>query len=233
MGNNNSGARNFFGFVLIAVGVWFLLEQLDVLDLGGPWRWAPSFFILFILWHMVRSGFRNLVGPLIMIGIALLIQLSIVADEYNLDFDRYAGALWPAIIILIGLAVVFRGRGGRGPGRARSVGGDDLDILTVFGGSEERINSAEFKGGRVTSVFGGAEIDLRGSTVAARPATIDVTVLFGAAEITVPEDWSVEREVFAIFGGSADKRRTPGDSSAEPDLVITGIVLFGGLEIKD
>ena len=221
-----SGARAFFGFILIAIGVWFLLDQTGLLDIGGPWRWIPSFFILFILWHLAQTGFRNLIGPLVLMAVALLVQVAIVGDEYNLDFD----ALWPAIIILAGIAVVFRGRSW---GLRRSMASGDLDILAIFGGSEERLGTTSFNGGRVTVAFGGAEIDLRDARVGESPAVIDMTVAFGGCEITVPSDWAVDRRVFALFGGTSDKRRRTPATEGGPELVITGVVLFGGLEIKD
>ncbi len=226
MGDDSSGSRSFVGFLLVVIGIWLLLARLDIVDIGEPWNWIPSFFILLILWQMVRAGFRNVIGPLILIAIAVVIQIAIVGDEYGIEFD----ALWPLAIILAGVTVIVRGRwwGGR-----RSVTDGDLDILAVFCGSEDRITTSSFKGGRVTAVFGGAEIDLTHAGVDDPPATIDVTVLFGACELTVPSDWAVERRVFALFAGSSDKRRSVPDRTSEPQLVITGVVLFGGLEIKN
>ena len=211
---------------MIVVGVWFLLEQLDVIDLGGPWPWIPSFFIVFVFWHMVRARFRNLLGPLVLVGVAALVQLAIVGDEYDLEFD----AFWPVVIILIGLALLSRGRWGSG--RRPRPASDGLDVLAVFSSSDERISGSGFKGGRVTSIFGAAKIDFLDATIEDRPAEIDLAVTFGSCSLVVPEDWIVDRHATVVFGGNRDKRSPAPAASGEPHLIVTGIVLFGELEIK-
>jgi len=62
---------------------------------------------------------------------------------------------------------------------------------------------------------------------------IDVVTIFGGAKMLIPSDWKVHIEVVSIFGGFADKRRSFEYSSANKELYITGIVIFGGGEIKN
>ena len=47
------------------------------------------------------------------------------------------------------------------------------------------------------------------------------------------EGWDVRLDVVPIFGGTEDKRRTGGTGEGTPDLVVTGLVLFGGVTLKD
>jgi predicted membrane protein len=94
--------------------------------------------------------------------------------------------------------------------------------------------SRSFKGGQLTAVMGGVEIDLRHAEVGEKPAVIEATAIMGGIEIKVPENWVVKDDTFAIFGAAEDKRsasvQVVDDS---PDLVVTGVVFMGGLEIKD
>jgi hypothetical protein len=226
MCGESSGSRSLLGFLLVFVGVWFLLERLEVMNLGGPWPWIPSFFIVFVLWQMGRADFRNPLGPLILVALAALVQLAIIGDRYDLKFE----AFWPAVIILLGLGVMLRGRwwGGR---RTRPAG-EDLDVLAVFGNSEERVAGADFKGGRVTAIIGAVRIDLRDATIGDQPATVDLAVTIGNCSLIVPDHWIVDRHATTVFGGNSDKRWAAPSDPDGPRLVVTGIVLFGELGIK-
>ena len=104
----------------------------------------------------------------------------------------------------------------------------------MFGGVSRRVTASSFRGGQVTAIFGGAEIDLRGTTVDDRPATLEVTVLFGGVELEVPRGWRVDLDATVLFAGSEDERKSAAsETEGPPDLVVTGFVLFGAIEIKD
>ena len=189
----------------------------------------------------MSGGFRRLVGPLFLITIAAAVQL-LVLDVISGDT---LGNLWLLLVIMVGVSLlVGRARGRRLPGvrrRARPIahvtGGeteDRLDLTSVFSGVSRRVTAPSFRGGQVTAVFGGAEIDLRGATVEDRPATLDVTVVFGAVELKVPRGWRVDIDATVLLAESEDERKdaAPG-AEGPPDLVVTGLVLFGAIEIKD
>jgi len=63
---------------------------------------------------------------------------------------------------------------------------------------------------------------------------IDMFCMFGGTTLIVPSDWEINVDVTAVFGGYVDKRYK--SKSLTPDntkrLNITGLVLFGGGEIK-
>ena len=84
--------------------------------------------------------------------------------------------------------------------------------MAVFGGIERRVTSQDFQGGHINAIFGGVEI-------------------------RVPETWQVAFRGTPIFGGIADKTRVgrttdPSDRRRKV-LVLTGTVIFGGVEIKN
>ena len=88
-----------------------------------------------------------------------------------------------------------------------------------------------FRGGDLNAFMGGVELDLRQAAIAEPPAVIDVFAMWGGIEIRVPERWSVDPRVTAILGGFEDKTRSPDDSTER--LVVRGLVLMGGIEIKN
>jgi hypothetical protein len=61
---------------------------------------------------------------------------------------------------------------------------------------------------------------------------IDVVQLFGGVKLIVPSNWELKSDVTAILGGFDDKRNTPQSPYAGKKLIVTGFVMFGGVEIK-
>ena len=175
----------------------------------------------------MAGGFRRVFGPVLIIAIAGVIQLSL------LDLD--VGDYWPVLLILFGVALLFRG-----PRLRRRVSGSGdpnrVDAVAIMGGSEHRTASQDFVGGQALSVMGGIEIDLSEAAVIERPATLDVTGVMGGVQLTVPADWSVSVDALVLMGGSSDERKAGQQrepSIEEPhDLVVTGLVLLGGIEVK-
>lgn len=231
----SSASRMIVGLAVVVLGLLLLLDSLDVTGFGSVLRWTPSLFILLGVWRLVAGGFRRVAGPLFLIAVATAVQL-LVLDVISGDtlWD-----LWPLLIIMVGVSVLVGRTGRRRRARAtarptRGEGEGRVDLTAVFSGVSQRVTAPSFRGGQITAVFGGAEIDLRGTAVDDRPATLDVTVVFGAAELKVPTHWRVDIEATVLFGGSEDERRSAA-SGAEgpPDLVVTGLVLFGAIEIKD
>ena len=61
---------------------------------------------------------------------------------------------------------------------------------------------------------------------------IDVTAVFGGAKLIVPAGWQIKHEVTAIFGGLDDKRLVPAPLGSTKILIIRGVALFGGIDIR-
>lgn len=221
--------QEFFGALLLLVGILALLSSLNIANVSGFWRWIPALFILFGIWQLVAHGTRHWVGPVLLIVVAGAFQLAALDI---LDWDFIGQAIFPAILIVIGLRVLLRRGGLRGEAAEAT---RTVSLFSAFSGTKRRVTSQDFQGGDITALFGGAELDLLSAGLETRPATINVMVLFGGAEIHVPPGWSVRDDVLALFGGSEDKRKEMGAATTGEsyDLVITGLVLFGGLDIKD
>jgi hypothetical protein len=103
--------------------------------------------------------------------------------------------------------------------------------MAVMGAVMRGNNSHVFRGGDLTAVMGGCELDLRHAAIDGE-AVIDVFALWGGIEIRVPEDWSIESRVVPIMGGVEDKTRPPQGASRHR-LVLRGFVVMAGVEIKN
>lgn len=110
---------------------------------------------------------------------------------------------------------------------------DLVDAVSVFGGADHNIYSKNFKGGEVVAVFGGCNLNLTQADFEGSIA-IEVVAVFGGIKIIVPSSWIVKSEVTAIFGGMEDKRGPVIVSDGAGKIIkITGIALFGGVEIRN
>jgi predicted membrane protein len=112
-------------------------------------------------------------------------------------------------------------------------GEEYIDSVSVFGDTKKSILSKNFKGGDVTNIMGGAELnfyhaDINGVVV------LEVVQIFGGTKIIVPPSWEVVTEMAAVFGGIDDKRSL---TQVLPDkskvLVIKGTSIFGGIDIRN
>jgi len=102
----------------------------------------------------------------------------------------------------------------------------------VWAGIERKVSSLDFRGGDVTAIMGGAEIDLRPARMPAGRAVVDVTVMWGGVDLYVPEDWQVTVEALPLMAGIEDGTRAPA-GEVRGHLVVRGVVLMGGVEIKN
>ncbi len=235
MENHTSSAkRTYFGLFLIIIGAFWILERLDLI----PDIWDD----ILISWQMLLIGIGvfSLIGGnktsgtvLILVGGFFLIP-EVVTIPYPL---RKIG--WPLLIMGIGIVLLITHRRKNEPAfqdqNNSRHGMDYFDDFVVFGGREVLVNSFNFYGGKITTVFGGAEYDLRNAQLSANGAVIDSVAIFGGCGFKVPPDWTVKNEVTAIFGGFSDRRgASPHNMNPDPSktLVIKGFTAFGGIEIK-
>ena len=112
----------------------------------------------------------------------------------------------------------------------QAVADTKIKVTSIFGGSDTQITGQHFRGGRVCTVFGSSDIDLRNATIDDEGVTINVIASFGRVKLLVPADWGVNIQTRSVFGGVTSKRTAP--TSPVGQLTLTGLCLFGGVEIK-
>jgi predicted membrane protein len=221
------------GAIFMLVGLAFLLDHLGIISVNNLWRFWPLLLVFAGAANfMSRRGAWGLVS--ILAGVVL--QL----NELGITHVGWA-AFWPILLIAFGLFILWGSfQWSSKPIASTSAGGDPrttLNEAVVFGGLERRMTSPDFQGGDITAIFGGIELDLTEANMQANEATLAITAIFGGVEVRVPPTWQVAFRGAPIFGGIEDKTRTARvDNPASPDLktlVITGAVIFGGLEIKN
>jgi predicted membrane protein len=150
---------------------------------------------------------------------------------------------WPVLLIIIGAVMILkrsffhsrRHMHHRFHGQANNsnIDGGIIDEANVFSGSHRVIPPCEFKGGKISNVFGGSKIDLTKTTLAPGENLLEISCVFGGVEIIVPLDWNVQIHVSSVMGAFSDKRNFINNTLDHSRcLIIKGSAVFGGGEVK-
>jgi len=214
------------GVMVIVVGVLLTLDNLDLINAEMYLRFWPAGLIalgLLKLWHAREVGGSFAGFLLTLVGTWLLLERTAIVDLSFRD-------LWPALLVFFGMFLVWQGLSG--PRRRATADTNALiNATAVLGGVARGNNSTSFRGGDLTAIMGGCELDLRHAAINGE-AVIDVFAMWGGIEIRVPEDWTVSSRVTPLLGGVDDKTRPPQGASKH-HLVLRGFVIMAGVEIKN
>jgi hypothetical protein len=243
--------RIFAGLILVGVGAALLLRNS-----GFPlpyWLFSwPVILILVGLYSGVKHSFRNNTWIILMgIGGYFLIDKS-------MPELRLAPYFWPVVIIAMGVLFILRPhRNGwlcnkddekkndpnviAGSSWERSNDGgsysadssDFIKMSSVFSGVKRNVVSKNFQGGKISCVFGGADVDLTQADIQGK-TEIRFEVVFGGVKLVVPPHWIVYNELDGVFHGVDDKRKFNNvtGSPSEKIIILKGSVVFGGVEIR-
>lgn len=219
-----------WGLVLIVLGLIIGGNALGVTDINiffdGWWTLIiiiPCFIGLFK--ENEKTG--NLIG--LLIGIALLL-----ACQDILDFNLVWKLLFPAILVAIGLSIIFKdtigGKVNKEIKKLNEKKTGENEYCATFSGQDIKFDGEKFKGVDLTAVFGGVECDLRNAIIE-EDAVINTSSIFGGIEIYVPENVKVKVKSSSIFGGVSDNKKHSANAEAHT-IYINATCLFGGVEIK-
>ncbi|MFC5458976.1 LiaI-LiaF-like domain-containing protein [Massilia niabensis] len=220
------------GVLVIAIGLLFLLDNLDIIDVHDALAFWPLVFIFAGIAKLLDTSSPN--GYLI--GLAGIgIGSAMILNRLGLIYFSWRQA-WPLVLIAVGAMVVYRAmRGERAPvhGVADDRPGETtqtVDVTAVLGGFERRVHTQDFRGGEVTAVMGGCTLDMRGASIQGE-AVINVFAFWGGVTIKCPPDWTIVLQGTPIMGGFDEKTVAPPDNSKR--LIIRGYAIMGGVEVRN
>lgn len=239
------------GIGVILLGAVLLLDQVPALhQVHLLERLKPLWPLILVAVGAVRirEGRRSAHGW-------ILVALGLVLLAKTLGHGAIAALIWPAVLLCCGIVLVrhsLRERrlasgpditsgfeAGSGPGfepgpdTGFAASEDSFTGTAILTGIKRRLGSQAFRGGEITAICGGFDLDLRQVRMAGDQARLEVFLLFGGGGLRVPEDWEVELQATTIAGGVSDKGApAPAGPGPRPRLVITGLILFGGCEVQ-
>jgi predicted membrane protein len=240
---NHRRSKIVGGLLVVGAGVLFLLREMGL--------WLPSWIFT---WQMlliaigfytgVKHSFRKLSWlVLVIMGLAFMIQ-----DFYpELALSKF---IWPVVIIFVGLGIILKPASKREdkwkrckekcgrdwkyqkyyPTDAAGVE-DRIEISAIFGAVKRHVDSKQFRGGEISAVFGGAEVDLSQADFSG-VIHLEVNAVFGGTRLIIPANWTIKSELNAVAGSVEDKRPVqPGNLDDSKKVILEGNAVFGGIEI--
>ena len=228
--NKTLSSQVVMGAIAIGLGLLFLLDNLDVLDFHNAIHFWPVVFIAIgavKLWDSQNTGGYLVGGAFITVGVLMIL--------HRMGYIYFSmRTMWPLILIAMGGFVIVKALTRRKHGAVLPDAGEGsdsvVDITAIMGGFERRIVTQDFRGGEITAVMGGCELDMRDSSIKGE-AVINVFAVFGGISIKVPRDWTVILHGTPIMGGFEEKTNAPADNAKR--LIVKGYAIMGGVEVRN
>ncbi len=229
----NKVSNLIWGLIFIVIGVGIAGNAIDLWDfkLFFP-GWWTLFIIVPCLASVIRSGFSTGSTTGLIIGSMLLLSHYI-----DLKIDWW-DMIVPAILIIIGVRIIFQGAFNKtmkgdhtvhidGQGDFR--GTNRKEYSAIFAGNKVRITD-QFTGTGLNAVFGGITLDLREAIING-DVEIAATAVFGGIDIYVPSGVRIKVNNIPIFGGVSNKAFETSDPNAAT-IYLNSTTMFGGIDIK-
>lgn len=237
-----------FGILLMVIGVLFLGFNFGLID-SPLKRVIFSWPMILLVIGVGKTIKRDFFTAAILFIIGGFFLMPRIIHAYPQNFPGMDGSFthiyWPLLLIAGGIFMILKRLYGK-PCDHKGVYGKHYQRQTsytsptgtfsknsIFGGGEHIVLEPDFKGGDINAVFGGLTLDLRHTTLAEGVSRLEVNAVFGGITIFVPNDWFVETNIDAVFGGFEDKRIVKQPLNTERKLVITGACVFGGGELSN
>jgi hypothetical protein len=221
--------RLILGVFIMGFGLLLTLDNLGLIDSGRWWRFWPLILIVAGAARLREVSWRvqadKAGGLLVAVGSVLLLA------NMGLFRLRY---LWPLFLLGLGGSLIWkavRTKPGERTDTPSLEGADRIEAFVMIGGVSRRSHSQDFKGGSATAVMGGAEVDFRHASITTSPVVFDTFTMWGGISLKVPRDWVVESQVLPVLGGFEDK--THPEPGSHKRLIITGMAIMGGIEVKN
>ena len=218
-----------WGIVLVAIGVIFGTNALGITDISIFFDGWWTLFIIVPCTVGLFTSHDKLVSVIgILIGVALL-----MACQGVIDFEIMRKLTVPVIVILIGLALIFKRRDNKAAlllEEAKKNGVPLKQCCATFSGQDVDYTDEVFDGAEFNAIFGGIKCDLRNAVIE-KDAVINACCIFGGIDILVPGNVNVKVSSSSIFGGISDKNHKNKAENAVT-LYINGTCMFGGIDIK-
>ncbi|MDZ7262827.1 MAG: cell wall-active antibiotics response protein LiaF [candidate division KSB1 bacterium] len=152
----------------------------------------------------MRTCYRAYRGRSIFWGVVIiLIGLLFLLDNLGyLNAGRLISQYWPLLLVALGIYIILRPSHKEGAWRDRqasgwhsslgdiseSISSDTVNLSHVFGDIWVTLDSKNFQGGRISTVFGDLKVDLQHIDVAPGEHTLYLNGMLGDIKVSVPRN---------------------------------------------
>ena len=239
--------RIVIGLLIIAAGILLLMKSLGYssdYNVGDFW---PVILIVIGMGKVIQpKEYRQLYWGIVIMAVGTLFLLN------NLGYIHFwFKDLWPILLILLGIELLRCGvfkhkfnwtccihdkgrhhfKTWKGISNSDNVDKDYVDISVILGGGEYKFTNKQLKGGSVSTIMGGCELDFRNADMEKEEMVLEISSIMGGVDILVPSHWQVVMQGTPILGSVEDKTTKPENSTKK--LIIKGAAIMGGVEIKN
>lgn len=214
------GGRGLIGTLMVTFGLLLLVGALGFLHVGIYTLW-PLLLIVWGGWVIARTfGFGG--------DVSLSQKIRDAVEEKFRDATGKESVPHWADSVKSAVQDTVSSWSGRESTDA------EFDYTAIFGGIKQRVTVKNFRGGRLTALFGGFQVDLTRADIDGQIAVIDASALMGGGEIRVPYNWMVEIRGIALLGAYTDEtHQEVTDTATAKRLIVKGIAALGGVVIKN
>lgn len=226
----------WFALLVIALGMAFLLQRLNVISIG-IWGivWPAVILGLGVAWTVKRFSFFSLAVA----GLGLYFLL------FNLGVTAFVltwGVIWPSLLVLLGLTILYEAlvphkkhwtsciHAEKKTVNEFNEDGGRVHMECSFAEENRRVISESFAGGDVDVSFGKTELDLTSVKRFLGGATLSVDVAFGNFDLVVPKSVRLNVKSDKSFG-SIQTFGEP-DMNTQDVLTVNADVSFGSMNIR-
>ena len=159
--NPETSNRFIIGVLLIIAGLILIVKKSTVLpeplddfidNIIFSWQ-----MLLIVIGIIVLNGSDNKTPGIVMISVGGFFLI----PELFTDFFRSFNFFWPALFIVLGIVLLVNSKRLVKKLDFSTVNkADYIDYVNVFSGAERQLITDNFRGGKITSIFGGGEVDL-------------------------------------------------------------------------
>lgn len=216
-----------WGIVFVVLGLIFGLNAIGITHISVFFNgWWTLFIIIPALIGVIKES--NNVWNYIWLAIGIVLLLS---AQGILDLSRIGKLIFPAILVAIGLSFIFKDTvGTKINEKVKELNKENKEeYYATFSGQKLNFSGEEFKGASLNSIFGGIDLDLRGTTIT-QDQIVNATAVFGGINIIAPGNVNIKVVSNSIFGGVDNKIKENKENA--PTIYVKAFCLFGGVEIK-
>ena len=224
-----------FGILVILLGIGLLGQAVGWWSLIGFPGWWTLFIIVPALFLMINYGIRFWNTLVLGVGILLLLK-----EQHIIKGEMVFPIIIALLVIALGVRIAFGSRfsqvnpvpGFNNP-PPTYFGQPDLsqtfDYDVVFGSIKVKNACQNLLSGKISAVFGSAEIDLTEIRVY-NDIVVESSAAFGGVKIYAPRNCRVKVENSSVFGGCDNRAATLTDPTL-PQVTIKVSSAFGGTEV--
>jgi len=213
----------FLGCILVLFGVLWGGDSVGIWDFELFFDgWWSLIFIIMPIYGMIRHGVKWF--DIVIMAFGFVVLFSHIG---LIDWEKIRLLFWPALVIFIGLYVIYSVFKKKPSPRLEKEA--YTHINSTFESCKRNCDGQVYEGGKVSALFGGAELDLRNAVIE-HEIYIQATSVFGGVKIWFPPNVRVVAEDASFLGGvKVYTKENPAVNA--PVVHIRCSAIFGGVEL--